>query len=867
MEGMRRCLPLLILWMFASTGLRADTPAFDLSGPKVDVHVKRGEISLPISQVPSLQPGDRLWVHPDLPESQSAHYVLIVAFLRGATNPPPAEWFTRVETWNRQVRDEGVFITVPAEAQQALLFLAPETGGDFSTLRAAVRGRPGAFVRAGQDLQAASLDRMRLEAYLAQMRGTQPTDPKELKERTEMLARSLGIKVDQQCFDKPTDQQAPCLVQHTDGLVLDDANTQSMVTQLANGATGDLMNQLSYSTLAGAGQFSPYVGAILDTARILSSLHTAHFQYIPALALPTKDTLNLRLNVPPSFRDPKSVVVVALPPIAAVKPPPLHPVNPEEEFCAQKPKLVLPAEGAPAVFSSQLAYDLVLHVQGEGGGKAASVDIPLTADPAEGGLAPENAIPALPEGELTAVVRGKWGFDDWEGPHYNLHAAQPGKWTVASADQSALVVGREDQLHLNDDSSVCVDHVDEVTEHGKPAKLEWKSPKPEVLDVAMPMKDAEPGPLTVEIFQYGLEAPQRLPLIAYAEAASLDRMTVNAGDSEATLSGTRLDEVAKAELNGIPLKPAKLSRVDDADQLTMHASASTASLEPGHEYTAKVQLQDGRALKVPVTVDPPRPQIALLNKGVQESGSATSSPGASPVRLGSPDDLPVDGRLVFFVKSKVPADFPRDEKIEVAADDGSFRTMLSLSDSTLMLEDAKTAMGTVEPLARFGGSAFGPIEARAVSSEGVSGDWLPLGTLVRLPGLKELRCPRAVAKPCMLSGSNLFLATAIGPTADFNNSTDIPPDFTGMQLTVPHPVSGTLYVKLRDDPATVQTVTLPVTLSNIAASNFPAVVQQPVTPALAPAPGNGVPADAAPDAGQPSTQPAPAPKPDAPPNR
>jgi hypothetical protein len=53
----------------------------------------------------------------------------------------------------------------------------------------------------------------------------------------------------------------------------------------------------------------------VDTAKILASLHTAHFQYIPALALPTKDTLNLRLNVPPSFRDPKSVVVVALPPV------------------------------------------------------------------------------------------------------------------------------------------------------------------------------------------------------------------------------------------------------------------------------------------------------------------------------------------------------------------------------------------------------------------------------------------------------------------------------------------------------------------------------------------------------------------------
>jgi len=130
---MRRCLQLLILYFLVSTGLHADTPAFDLTGPKVDVHVKRGEITLPISQVPSLLPGDRLWVHPDLPESQSAHYVLIVAFLRGSTNPPPADWFTRVETWSREAREEGVFVTVPSEAQQALIFLAPETGGDFST--------------------------------------------------------------------------------------------------------------------------------------------------------------------------------------------------------------------------------------------------------------------------------------------------------------------------------------------------------------------------------------------------------------------------------------------------------------------------------------------------------------------------------------------------------------------------------------------------------------------------------------------------------------------------------------------------------------------------------------------------------------
>ena len=111
---MRRCLPLLLLGLLClSVPLLADGPAFDLAGPKVDVHVKRGDLTLPISQVTNLLPGDRLWIHPDLPESQSTHFVLVVAFLRGATNPPPLDWFTRVETWTRSAREEGVFVNVP----------------------------------------------------------------------------------------------------------------------------------------------------------------------------------------------------------------------------------------------------------------------------------------------------------------------------------------------------------------------------------------------------------------------------------------------------------------------------------------------------------------------------------------------------------------------------------------------------------------------------------------------------------------------------------------------------------------------------------------------------------------------------------
>src|SRR6202162_2889318 len=145
---------------FLTRSVRAGAAAaFDLSGPRVEMKVMRAGKTLPIANVPNLQAGDRLWVHPDFPDSQSVHFLVVVAFLRGATNPPPENWFTKAEAWNKQVREEGFFVTVPQGAQQALLFLAPETGGDYSSLRATVRGKPGLFVRASQDLNQASLDR------------------------------------------------------------------------------------------------------------------------------------------------------------------------------------------------------------------------------------------------------------------------------------------------------------------------------------------------------------------------------------------------------------------------------------------------------------------------------------------------------------------------------------------------------------------------------------------------------------------------------------------------------------------------------------------------------------------------------------
>lgn len=844
-------LPLLF-WCLATTGLYADGSAFDLAGPKVDVHVKRGDITLPISEAPNLLPGDRIWIHPDLPANQSAHFVLIVAFLRGATNPPPPDWFTRVETWNPDVRSEGVFVTVPAGAQQALLFLAPETGGDFNTLRNSVRGLPGSFVRAAQDLQAASWDRMRLQAYLKEVKFTSLADQSTLKSRAELAARSLGIKLNEKCFDQPPEQQVSCLSQNSEGLVLDDAHAESLVSQLTNGDTLNLVNAISSTNIGGAGAYSPYIGAIVDTARILSSLHTAHFQYIPALALPTDDTLNLRLNMPPSFRNPKSVVVIALPPLGPSRPEPLHQISPGDDFCVQKPNLVLPAEGAPLVFATRLAHDLVLHIDGQESRKGLPVDLPLIPDPARGGLILIHPAPQLPDGELVGVIRGKWGFDDWQGPHFLLRASQPGHWSLDSADESALVVGRDDTLHLTGQNTLCVEKVEQQAKDSGTSKLLWTSPSPNDLKVTVPMKDAAPGPVSLSIYQYGLDAPQTLSLQAYADAASLDRFTFSAGDTEAYLRGTRLDEVAKAELEGISWTPGNLTRVQNLDQLKMETSGSTIKLKPGKRYTANVRLLDGRKLKVPVSVDPPRPQAVLLNKGVQFDSAAQPV----PVVLGSQDDLPVQGHLVFFIKSTTPSQFSRDEKVEIASTDSGFQATLSLADGNLMLEDASTAVARLDPLKSFGLSAFGPLRARVISADGAAGDWFPLGTLVRLPGFQDLRCPRAQNRPCMLSGSNLFLAREFSSTPDFADPAQVPVDFTGTELEVPHPASGgTLYIKLRDDPGTVQTLNLPMTvvpLRSLASETH----REPA--ATEPAPEPAAPATAAPTTSPARTPSAPA---------
>ena len=67
---------------------------------------------------------------------------MVTVFLSGSTNPPPPTWFFPCKTWTAKCARDGLTVTVPQGAQQVLLFLAPETGGDFKTLVGTVRGVP-----------------------------------------------------------------------------------------------------------------------------------------------------------------------------------------------------------------------------------------------------------------------------------------------------------------------------------------------------------------------------------------------------------------------------------------------------------------------------------------------------------------------------------------------------------------------------------------------------------------------------------------------------------------------------------------------------------------------------------------------------
>ena len=405
-----------------------------------------------------------------------------------------------------------------------------------------------------------------------------------------------------------------------------------------------------------------------------------------------------------------------------------------------------------------------------------------------------------------------------------------------------LIAGRDRHVVVTSTGTACIQSMALEPDSGRQEKETWKpAGKPNTVDVTLDVPAHDVGAFHLAIRQFGDSKPATLSLLSYNEPAKLDALHFHAGDDSATLTGTGLDQVRQVELGGLTFKPAAGTSIDAPQpngkptlRVTITSDAKASTLPAGDSLIAHVALQDGRTLRLPVTVEPARPSVALISH-------ADVPPDTLPktqfhIRLTSENDLPVSDALVFSLKSAQP--FPRAGSIEIASLDSSLRSKLSLSDSdsraSLILEDPQTLLATLQPLKTFGPSAFGPIRLRAVAPDGTAGDWLPLVTLVRLPTLSGLSCPIAApavqstkpsveaavppaadfadkpaAPTCTLTGSGLYFIDAIATDASFTDSIRVPEGFVGSSLAVPAPTGAVYYLRLRDDPTAVDTVSLP----------------------------------------------------------
>ena len=257
--------------------------------------------------------------------------------------------------------------------------------------------------------------------------------------------------------------------------------------------------------------------------------------------------------------------------------------------------------------------------------------------------------------------------------------------------------------------------------------------------------------------------------------------------------------------------------------LSLPENGKAPKVRAGDNLTASVTLKDGRVLSMSVNVAPARPAITLLNKRIGQAPDAA-------IRLKDPNDLPANQQLIFSLKSS--SSFPRTGKIEIANADDSLHTMLDVASGTLVLQNHHTLVGTLDPLKAFGTSAFGPLRLRAVTPDGIAGDWIPLITLVRLPTLDNVHCPSDASQPCTVAGSSLYLVDSIATDADFTNPTEVPEGFIGTALSLPRPSRSGFYLRLRDDPVAANTVTVPVIVQRAVpvAQKAPPAIEKPELP-------------------------------------
>jgi hypothetical protein len=780
---------LLLLGLMAPPA-HAASSSFDLVGPRLVVTVTHDGVSLPLEQVPNLAEGDRIAITLDLLPGSHERYRLVAGFLRGSVDRPPDDWFHEARSW--KPRDATLSLVVPKGAGQLALFIAPESGGSAKAIVGTVRKQPGAFVRAVQELNQASLDRARLDTFLGALQTAERKDPESVATISPILTRSLAIKLKAECLLQPAQVQAGCLTGDRETLLLADSHSSALADTLT-GTPTDLALQLSATPQGGYGAYSSYIGVVRDVFRLFGAFQSTQLQFIPALSQMTDGRVTILLNTPLSFARPSSVMVVAMPVVEAPNPPPLRSRAKDTSLCAA-PGLVLPVEGAPLVYATGYARDLTLRFALADGTQAA---VPVRADPGVGGFVPIGAMPGGLAASATARLHGTWGFLPFDGPGFALTRPGTGPW--AAAGHSPLVVGRDNSLTLTGDGVGCVTQVAMRGRDGALQPLRWTQSGPGSIVATVPLDKAAPGPVTILIDGIGRTTPATVTVGAVQEVGSLDDLTLHASEQDAVLTGTRLDQVLRVTLGTATFAPGELTRVGERDRLTLRTTDPTAALTGGRTMSADVGFTGGRHRTLAVTIAPPRPAVSLVR--------VTAEP---PARRGLPITLPADG--VFATDARIAFAFHTDgattlsgrETIEIATPDGRARALIAPGKG-YDLQDATTGIVAFTPSEALGPLAYGPLRFRVVR-DGSESRWSPLGTVVRLPDLHGLACDRAA---CTLTGERLFLIKALSATPDFRTAQDIPDGFVATGIPVGAIPDGRLFLRLRDAPLAVATIAAP----------------------------------------------------------
>jgi hypothetical protein len=97
-----------------------------------------------------------------------------------------------------------------------------------------------------------------------------------------------------------------------------------------------------------------------------------------------------------------------------------------------------------------------------------------------------------------------------------------------------------------------------------------------------------------------------------------------------------------------------------------------------------------------------------------------------------------------------------------------------------------------------------------------------------------MQCPADDTQPCTLTGNNLFLVEAVSADPAFANPITVPDGYTGTTLSLPHPTANTLFLRLRDDPAPVDSAIFPAPPSTAVRVHHNASKPRPAEATMAP---------------------------------